>query len=159
MERDEAFKKALKSAYDILARRPHASRELEKKLADKGVDAETVKGVLQVLFEKKFLDDEDVALRWAQFRIRDRHWGKAKVAAFLREKGIDGAIVDRVQDTVWAEFSEPDIARKAVAKRFPDGTSLPRTKVLSFLRSRGFSSGVIYELVNGISEAPGADEE
>jgi len=158
MEKDAAFKRALKSAYDILARRPHASRELEKKLADKGVDDETVKDVLQVLFEKKFLDDEDVALRWAQARIRDRHWGKAKVAAFLQDKGIDRHIVDRVQETVWEAFSEPDIARKAVAKRFPEGTVPPRTKVLTFLKSRGFSSGVIYQLVNAVDGEAFTDE-
>jgi len=152
MERDESLKKVLSTAYAFLARRSHGTKELEKKLLDKGFEADLVKNIIEALFKRGLLDDYDVAYRWAQSRIRDRCWGSAKVYGFLREKGINGEIIDRVQKEVWEEFSETDIAQKAVDKRFSALSRPVRSKVLSFLRSRGFSASVIYRLVNSDDE-------
>ncbi len=150
MEKEESFKKVLGSAYASLARRPHGTKELEEKLLDKGFEPALVNEVIDDLVESGLLNDYEVAYRWAQSRIRDRFWGSAKVYGFLREKGINGDIIDRVQEEVWEAFTEFDTALKAVDKRFSDLRKPPQTKILSFLKSRGFSSGVIYRIVKNV---------
>ena len=151
MEKDESVKKALNSAYAFVARRAHGIKELEAKLLDKGFEADLINNVIKELLEKGFLNDYDVAYRWAESRIKNRLWGKAKLYNFLREKNIGKDIINKVQREVWEEFSEVDIARKAVDKRFPSAIQPSRSKILSFLKSRGFSSGVIYQMVKDVS--------
>ena len=151
MEKEESFKKALSLAYAFVARRPHGTKELEKKLLDKGFETNLVNNIIEELLEKGFLNDYDVAYRWAESRIKNRLWGKAKLYNFLREKNIEKDVIDRVQQEIWEEFSEEDTARKAVNKRFISAIQPSRSKILSFLKSRGFSSGVIYKMVKDVS--------
>jgi regulatory protein len=151
MEKDESFKKALSSAYSFIARRAHGTKELEKKLLDKGFETNLVNNIIEELLEKGFLNDHDVAYRWAESRIKNRLWGKAKLYNFLREKSIQKDVADRIQQEVWEEFSEEDTARKAVDKRFSSVIQPSQSKILSFLKSRGFSSGVIYRIVKDVS--------
>ena len=151
MEKDESFKKVLSSAYAFVARRPHGIKELEKKLLDKGFEIDLVNNVIEELLEKRFLNDYDVAYRWAESRIRNRSWGRAKLYNFLREKNVEKDVIDRVQQEVWKEFSEENTARKSVDKRFSSVAQPSQSKILSFLKSRGFSSGVIYRIVKDVS--------
>jgi len=87
MEKEESFKKALSSAYAFVARRPHGTKELEKKLLHKGVETNLVNNIIEELLRKGFLNDYDVAYRWAESRIKNRLWGKAKLYNFLRAAG------------------------------------------------------------------------
>jgi regulatory protein len=151
MEKDESFKKALSSAYAFVARRPHGTKELEQKLLDKGFETNFVNNIIEELLRKGFLNDYDVAYRWAESRIKNRSWGRAKLYNFLREKNIEKDVIDRIQQEVWEEFSEEDTARKAVSKRFSSVAQPAQSKILSFLKSRGFSSGVIYRIVKDVS--------
>ena len=151
MEKDESFKKALSSAYAFVARRPHGTKELEKKLLNKGLETNLVNNIIEELLEKGFLNDYDVAYRWAESRIKNRLWGKAKLYNYLREKNIEKEVIDRVQLEIWEEFSEEVTARKAVDKRFSSTIQPSQSKILSFLKSRGFSSGVICRIVKDVS--------
>ena len=151
MEKEESFKKVLSSAYAFVARRSHGTKELEKKLLDKGFETNLVNNIIEELLRKGFLNDYDVAYRWAESRIKNRLWGRAKLYNFLREKNIEKDVIDRIQQEVWEVFSEEDTARKAVDKRFPSAIQPSQSKILSFLKSRGFSSGVIYRIVKDIS--------
>jgi len=151
MEKEESFKKVLSSAYEFIARRPHGTKELEIKLLEKGFDEDLVNDVIEKLLGKGILDDHDVAYRWAESRIKNRLWGKAKLHHFLREKGIKKDIADRVQQEVWEEFSEEETARKAVSKRFSSVAQPSQSKIFSFLKSRGFSPGVLYRIVKDVA--------
>jgi len=151
MEKEESFKKALSSAYAFVALRAHGTKELEQKLLDKGFETNHVNNIIEELLRKGFLNDYDVAYRWAESRIKNRLWGKAKLYSFLREKNIEKGVIDRVQQEIWEEFSEEDTARKAIAKRFSSAVQPAQSKILSFLKSRGFSSGVIYRIVKDVS--------
>ena len=98
-------------------------------------------------FRHPVQDFKRTALRWAQALVRDRLWGPLKVAVYLMQKGLGRDLIDQVQRRVWQEFDEPEIAGRALHKRF-GGTNdeAPAAKKAAFLRSRGFSSRVIYSL-------------
>jgi len=145
---NETPQKVLSVAYGFLARRSHGRVELKRKLERKGYAPELIDEALACLVHKGYLNDEDVALRWAQSFVRNRLWGRAKIGAYLTERGIACDIIDRVQGRIWEEFQEDDIARRALAKRFSHGPPPTRQKISMFLNSRGFSADVIYRAVS-----------
>ncbi len=147
MENPLTLQKALDTAYRLLAGRPHTRAEIKRKLARKGAGAEIIVQVLEELTRKGYIDEDDMALRWAQSLVRDRLWGPLKVAVYLMQKGLGRDLIDQVQRRVWQEFDEPDIAGRALHKRFGNtNVEPPAAKKAAFLRSRGFSSSVIYNL-------------
>jgi regulatory protein len=148
MVKDLTHQKALDTAYRLLSNRPHTRAELKLKLSRKGASAEIILQILDELTLKGYIDEDDMALRWAQALVRDKLWGPLKVAAYLMQKGISHQQIDQVQRQVWQEFDEPAIARLALSKRFSaTDDDAPAAKKGAFLRSRGFSSGVIWSLV------------
>jgi regulatory protein len=139
--------KVLTVAYGYLSRRPHSLMELREKLTKKDFPPETIGAVLETLCCQGYLNDEEVSLRWALTLVRTRGWGREKIFYYLLKKGISRDIIEQVQSTVWQEFNEEEVARKAIEKRFPaQGASPLLGKRVSFLKSRGFSSEVIYRV-------------
>jgi regulatory protein len=147
MDTNQTFSKALDAAYRLLAGRAHTRVEIRRKLSRKGAGPEIIEQVLDELARKGYLDEDDMALRWAQALVRDRLWGPLKVSVYLTQKGLDRGLIDVVQRRVWQEFDESEIAALALNKRFGGiNEKATAAKKAAFLRSRGFSSGVIYSL-------------
>ena len=147
MENNLTFQRALDAAYRLLAGRPHTRAEIKRKLSRKDAGDEIIAQVLDELGRKGYIDEDGMALRWAQALVRDRLWGPLKISVYLMQKGLGRELIDQVQRRVWLEFDEPDIAVQALRKRFgAPNDEAPAAKKAAFLRSRGFSSGVIYSL-------------
>ena len=155
MENSQTYPKALDTAYRFLANRPHTKAEIRRKLSRRGYDSETIAAIVAELQEKGYLNEDDMAQRWAQALVRDKLWGPLKISAYLMLKGIDRKTIDRVQRRLWQETDESAVAAQALRKRFggPEDESL-RAKKAAFLRSRGFAADVIYK----ISKEPSKDE-
>jgi regulatory protein len=155
MENSLTYPKALDTAYRLLAARPHTRAEIRRKLSRKGCDSETITAILAELQEKGYLNEDDMALRWAQALVRDKLWGPLKISAYLLQKGIGREIIEQVQRQLWQETEESAVAAQALRKRFGgrEDESL-RAKKAAFLRSRGFAADVIYK----ISKEPCEDQ-
>lgn len=137
----------------LIARRSHSSAELQQKLGRRGFSAEDIASVLTEFSARGYLNDDEVALRWAQGLARNKSWGRAKISAFLAQKGIPRESVERIQKQLWQEFSEEAVARRAYQKRFAAAKEAPSpAKAAAFLKSRGFSAPVIYRTVGGFTE-------
>lgn len=141
-------KQILDAAYSFLSRRPYSRIELQEKLARKGFCPDIIESILNKLCQQGYLNDEETSFRWAQSLVQERLWGKAKITFYLLQKGISKNIIDKVQKKIWQEFSEKETAEKAIKKRFPPLKKLPsQGKLVAFLKTRGFSSEVIYKVV------------
>jgi regulatory protein len=148
MENNLTLQKAFDTAYRLLAGRPHTRAEIKRKLSRKGASAEIIVQILDELSRKGYIDEDDMALRWAHALVRDKLWGPLKVSVYLMQKGISRQQIEQVQHQLWQEFDEQGIAGRALYKRFGStDDEAPAAKKAAFLRSRGFSSGVIYSLV------------
>jgi len=132
-----------RAALDLLARREHSRRELERKLGARGFADELITPTLDALEES----GELASARFTESFIRARAakgQGPARIRAELAERGIDreqaaallhGAGID------WAE-----IACSARDKRFgaPRPTDFKeRARQARFLEYRGFDRGQI----------------
>ncbi len=144
---DDQPRKARAAAYRYLAGRPHSAAELRRKLVRRKFDEPVVDELIGQLSRQGYLDDEAVARRWAEQLVEHKHWGPAKVAAYLARRGIDAGIVARVQQEVWSARDEEDVARSALEKRFRPGASTGTpAKAAAFLAARGFSAEVVYRV-------------
>ena len=135
----------LAAAYAMLARRPHSRAQVREKLERKGFAEELIEDSLKRLEELGYLDDEQIARRWAQVMLQERFWGIFKAEQRLQQRGIGRELARQAVDEAQKEFPQIDGARQDLAGRFSDRkTDIPLAKVVSFLRSRGFSGEVVY---------------
>jgi regulatory protein len=144
------------AAYAILARSAHSRAQVREKLQRKGFAAELIEGCLDRLEELGYLDDGQVARRWAQVMLHERHWGVFKAEQRLQKRGINRDLARQVLDEAQRDFSQTDGARQALAGRFADRADVPLAKVVSFLRSRGFSGEVVYTAAREWEQQHGA---
>ncbi len=153
MENSPELQKARDTAYRYLAARSHTRAELRRKLSRKGCDSGIIAAVIAELEEKGYVNEQDIARRWAQALAREKLWGPLKIAAYLMDKGIDRETVDQVQRELWQDLDEAALAEQALRKRFSgeQGEAL-RAKKAAFLRSRGFAAPVIYTVTKESAE-------
>ena len=147
---DDGRRAAREAAIRLLARREHARIELQRKLTGRGHSPELAESVIADLAAAGLQSDE----RFAEVFVRsavDRGHGPLKIIAGLRERGVDGdAVLAGLGDDEWR-----DRASMAVDKRF--GQEAPRdradwAKRARFLASRGFPSGIAYEVLGRLDE-------
>ena len=132
-----------RTALDLLARREHSRRELERKLAARGFADELIASTLDALEESKDLQSARFTASFIRARAA-KGQGPARIRAELAERGIDreqAAELLREADIDWAA-----LASAVRDKRF--GTGRPadfeeRARQARFLEYRGFDGGQI----------------
>ncbi len=157
MNRAEEEERVLNSALRSLGRRPHSVYELKVKLLKKGMSEGAVNNVLNRLEEDKYLDDLDFAVRFLEYGLVRKSWGRMKVRAELQKRGVSREIVDEVlgnPDVVEKEISG---ARRFVGKRMSiekGGREGPRDgfkeEIIVKLKRRGYGWDVIEEVTRDI---------
>jgi len=135
----EIYQQSYATALRLLARREHSELELRHKLATRKFSEAVIESVLVELLDEGLLSNQRFAGIYARGRY-ERGYGPAKIQAELRERGIDGDLMERTL----AELSQLwlDSAARQRHKRFghrlPD-EYLERTKQMRFLQQRGFT--------------------
>lgn len=127
-------------ALGLLTRREHSRKELTRKLAERGVEADDARAVVDRLAESGWQDDA----RFAELLVRSRAsagHGPIRIRAELGTHGLDRDAVAAAMDAFDGDWS--DDARDLVRRRYGPGTpSDPalRRKAADFLIRRGFSA-------------------
>lgn len=86
-------KKALNATAALCSKKEHAAADIRRKLANWGIGAEDEEKIIDFLRKNKFLDDNRFARFYARDKFRFNKWGKQKIAAALRQKQIDSAVI------------------------------------------------------------------
>ncbi len=130
-------------ALGLLTRREHSRRELERKLASRGVDAGEAKAAVERLASEGWQDDR----RFAELLVRSRAgsgYGPLRIRAELTTHGLDRDAIAAAMDTFDGDWTET--ACDLVRRRFGPGglTDLAgRRKAADFLIRRGFDGGSV----------------
>lgn len=147
LERDR-FAKALAKAYSLLARRPHASLELRRKLRERKYPPPLIEEVIEHLARLGYLDDAAFAREWVRQRGGSR--GPRLLRAELRQRGVAaGAVEAALSESAAAveAAGSGDETRAALrelaAKRLHRFRNEPpdkaREKTIAFLLRRGYA--------------------
>ncbi len=140
-------------ALQFLSKREYSRAELAGKLRLQ-LDPEQLEAqqaeLQQILddFEQRgWLSDERFAEQWTHFR--SQRYGPGRLKQELRQKGVASVLIEQSLEQVADQ--EEATARRLWQKKFgqPPQDAKERAKQLRFLASRGFSTGVIYKVVQG----------
>ena len=144
LTKSETKEKALR----LLEFRSHSEYELRTKLRDKGAESDDIDEVVEFLTEYGFLDD----LKYACSKARDlsnlKKYGKIRIAAELRAKGISSDIVSEAISEL--EADEKEMLIPLVMKKIGGDFERKNTeKVIRYFASRGYN---ISDIKNAIEE-------
>jgi regulatory protein len=133
-------------AYKILRYRDRSARELKQRLIKLGFDESLVNDVIQDFCEDKTLDDIRLAQEFVSDYTRVNLKGNRFIVHELKKKGVPQEVIEEVITS----RDEKTLARTFLEKKLANlNTNNPkeRQKVLRRLLTRGFTPGVVYDLL------------
>lgn len=139
-------------ALNLLSYRARSVHELTRALDDRGFDKGSITDTIGWLKKSGYLNDSLFASELAFSRLRNKSWGKRKIAFDLGNRGISREIITKITDEITEEEEEAaalSALKKWLRKR---GVSLPLERDLfasayRHLASRGFPSTIIYRVL------------
>jgi regulatory protein len=154
----DAVERAAERALDLLSYRPRSQAEVRRRLAQKGYGEEAIAEALERLSRSGLLDDRAFATYWVANRFQFNPRGVVALWQELRQKGVDGIVIDQVL----AEYDEEEAAARAAeagARRLGghDLAAFGR-KLRDYLRRRGFTYALIEPLVEQALADHGAED-
>ncbi len=148
----QEFSEAYNRTLGLLSRRDHSAMELRRKLSSRGYDDDLVEQVLEQLESRGLQSDELFARNYVQSR-RGRGFGPVKIAAELRQHGIDRQLLsDLVDERDRGWLLE---CQRLMERKFSRATgAVDRKEKLRrsrFLLQRGFPPSMVSRLLDGSS--------
>lgn len=145
-------KSALEAGADILDMRGYSSRELQKKLEDRGYAASDAEAAVNLLEERGFLNDEEYARSLAE-KFARRGYAAARIELELKKKSVPSDIARKYRDA----YKETDGLRaSAQAAKLPVRDEKEKARAARKLASLGYDVHTVYDLLAGRGSA--ADE-
>lgn len=147
-----SFRRAYNKGLDFLSRRLYGTKELEKKLCEKGHDKEAVKKAIARLKELRLLDDGEYANALARELYERKGYGKSRISRELQFRGIDREIVENALDTLDNDPQKRIIllVKKKYSNKLDDEKGRART--IQSLMRLGYSYSDIKSALNSIFE-------
>lgn len=93
-----SFRRAYNKSLDLLSRRPYGTKELIKKLCEKGHEKEYAEKACERLAELKLLNDEEYARILANDLLERKNYSIKRIKQELAFRGIDRDIIENTID-------------------------------------------------------------
>lgn len=136
--------KILAFALKLLSFRPRSLGELQFRLIRKFPQSlSQISSVLEQLEAENLVNDQDFASWWVDQRLTHRPKGNIALTHELRQKHIADDIIKSVLLT---SDKEKQLARQIISQK-----NLSGPKAISALKSRGFSSSVLWQIIDELS--------
>jgi regulatory protein len=128
--------------------------EMQKRLEKDEFAPEIIAAVLAELEARNWVNDAQFARDWVEDRAERKKYGKGRLAAELRRKGVDKDEVTAALDTV-EDADELARARSAAASRWKliedetdrEALQSEKRRVAAFLQRRGFGWAIITQVL------------
>jgi regulatory protein len=150
LQRQDAFRRAYERALNYLSYRARSRAEIERYLAKKQVDQETIEAVIARLAEVGLLNDADFARMWVENRENLAPRSRRMLQHELRQKGVAPEIIAEALE----DLDEVESAYRAAMARVNRYARLDRPtfdrRLGGFLLRRGFSYEVVREVLNRV---------
>lgn len=152
-----SFRRAYNKGLDFLSRRPYGTKELIKKLCEKGHEKESVQKACERLTELGLLNDEGYARTLANDLLERKSYSIKRIKQELVFRGIDREIVENIVDTLDNDPQKSIImlVKKKYINKLNDEKGKKRT--VDALLRLGYSYSDIKNALNTISEFDGED--
>jgi len=148
LENDAKECAAYRRGIGILAYGANTSRTLERKLRQRGFDAESAHSAVGRLGEEGFIDESSDAVWLAESCVK-KLWGERRIIAHLREKGYGTEAIYAAEDAL-AEVDFVGNCRRLIEKKyklFPKDKREAEKAIAALVRY-GYSLSQIKRAVN-----------
>ncbi len=157
------YEQALNKAAAYCSKAERAPRDVASKLRDWDVDEESVDKVLDWLTKENFLSEERFAHAFVNDKYHFERWGRIKIAYALRQKGIEGSLVQNTLDDVIdpESYLQTAVELLRTKLRGTSGKALDaktRAAVYRFAAQRGFEADVCRKALQELQIADDNDE-
>jgi len=165
-EKNRASGGIKEAALRLLSFRAHTEKELRGKLAKRGFSAAETAAITEELKKLGYLDDRIFSKNLAASRSKNKNWGSLKIAAELRNKGVERELVKEAIDGLGPE--EENASAKNALEKWSAARRLKRpfgkdnfVRAIRHLCARGFSHAVALRAAgqtNGIASKDGFEK-
>jgi regulatory protein len=155
---EEAARRARSKALQYLTGKPRTAEEVRRNLRKNDHSETAIEDALAWLREHDYVDDAAYAQRYAQQRFDSKGYGPRRIRHELKKRGVDKRHTDRALDEAIERDEALEHARSHARKRLSrlerdEPNPWKRRKKLSdYLLRRGFTHGMIREVVREVAE-------
>jgi regulatory protein len=150
---EEEKNRAMHSALYYLKFRSRSQLEIRQQLRRKGFAPGIIDLVAAELSDKGYIQDEQFAIQWVQYRMVEQSKGRRWVIQELKEKGIGEPLISQALDRI-DQQTEYDKALKIAAKRWGRYRGEPwpdvQRKVGQYLLRQGYIGETVYSVLNEV---------
>ena len=147
-----SFRRAYNKGLDLLSRRPHGTKELVKKLCEKGHEKESAEKACDRLLELGLLNDEEFARMLANELYERKGYGIKRIKQELVFRGIEREIAENAIESLDIDTQTRIILviKKKYLNKINDEKGIKRA--VDGLIRLGYSYSDIKTALNSISE-------
>lgn len=150
MENNISLKDALSRVASFCAYRERSIGEVKIKLSQLGLAPEFMDEAIEKLKEEGFLNEERFANYFVQSKLNQNRWGRIKIIAALRQKGVENVIIDKAIDGIDTDIYY-EVLTKLIRKKCGALKNLaPQqqyVKVVAYVSSKGFEPALAFEIL------------
>ena len=148
---------AYEKALDLLARRQQTTKEMRRKLRQRGFEKGEVEAAIERLTELRYLDDDRTAEDWAAELALHGGIGRRRALEKMITRGIPVETAKRELTLAWDDNRERtnalNVARKWVRTRRASLEEISeRRRLARSLAAKGFNSETVWRTVGLVSQ-------
>ncbi|TVR74463.1 MAG: regulatory protein RecX [Spirochaetaceae bacterium] len=127
---------ALPAAVELLSRRDHSEKELQRKLRSRGFSPGAIALALRRVQEQEYQSDDRFALSWTRYRMSGKGVSRTALLAGLARRGVDRETANRAVSAY--EEENPDCFSRALRLALQALAGEEETTIVRKLARRGF---------------------
>ena len=143
---------ALAKARSFCAYQERCRSEVTIRIRSFGLNRDQSEQVIEKLEEEGFINDERFATTYAGSKFRILHWGKMKIRAGLRSKGLADTLIfqalESIEEEQYLKCLHELIEAKLRTLTTVNDERVVKQKVFSYLASKGFEEHFIFQELN-----------
>lgn len=142
---------AKRKAESYCAYQERAQQEVRNKLYEWGLHQEEVENIIVQLIEDNFLNEERFAKAYTLGKFRMKGWGKIKIKQHLKAKNVSEPLIRLALKEIKEEEYHQKIeetVKKKIKKPISSISFLEKSKLYTYLQSKGFEKDIIYNAIN-----------
>ncbi len=151
MAENEIYKTALSRAMALCAGREQCIKDIRQKLISWDVALHDTGRIIDTLLKENFINEERYAGAFVKDKFTCNRWGKVKIAAHLRAKGIPQELInkalDSIDDETYIRILGNLISGHRIKIKAKNQFDL-KAKLLRYGMSKGFESDLLYDILD-----------
>ena len=152
-EKSYTVAEATKLMENFCAYQERCHKEVAQKLYDLHMIPEAREKITLHLLQHNFLNEERFSKAFARGKFSIKNWGRIKIVNELKFRNISSynikTALKEIDEDAYLKTLQKIAEKKAAVIKEPNAFK-KRSKLLTYLSSKGYESELIYEVINGL---------